>query len=154
MTDMFEEKGFTVIKDFGADHAVSMVDRDEMVQAITNLMRNALQALEDVRGGGLELLNGKLTMTVRTRNDGESILIDIEDNGIGVPEENQQRLFEGHFTTKPSDQGTGLGLGISRRFVRGYGGDIVFVSSQPKKSTVFRIRLPFLADHESKGAVA
>ena len=51
-------------------------------------------------------------------------------------------LFEKQFTTKSSDEGTGLGLGISRRFIRAHGGDIEFVSSVPFVATTFKITLP------------
>lgn len=152
MHDLFAEKGFTLNKDFGAQLTDCMVDRDEIVQAVTNLMRNSLQALEDAQASGRKDVT--FSMNLKTRNDGDAIVIDIEDNGIGIQAENQQRLFEGSFTTKSPDQGTGLGLGISRRFVRGYGGEIEFISSNPNQLTVFRIRLPLLTDHEDKGAVA
>jgi signal transduction histidine kinase len=147
MSDLFDEKGIAIVQEFKADEDVSRVDRDEMIQAVTNLMRNSLQALEDT-----EAKNG-LRMVVRTKNEGESLLIEIEDNGVGIPSENQARLFESSFTTKSPDQGTGLGLGITRRFVRGNGGEIDFVSSQPNSKTIFRIRLP-LNSEQKQGAVA
>jgi len=153
MADLFEQRGFRLQKDFKAERHVSSVDPDEMVQAVTNLMRNSLQALDDANNSGLAILHGPLTMTVRTHIEDETLVIDIEDNGVGIAPENQKRLFESSFTTKSAEEGTGLGLGISRRFVRGYGGDIEFVSSE-KNITVFRIRLPLSADHEQKGAVA
>lgn len=154
MTDLFEQRGFLVVKDFAALKNVSSVDRDEIVQAVTNLMRNSLQALEGASQNFGAGLNQPLTMTIHTRDEGGFLIIDIEDNGIGVPAENQKRLFESSFSTKSADQGTGLGLGISRRFVRSAGGDIEFVSSQTKNITVFRIRLPLSAEHKKQGAVA
>lgn len=151
MSDLFEQKGFVISKEFHAENHVCVVDRDEMVQSLTNLMRNSLQALEDAVSAGDSAAR---EMKLRTSTEPGFLFIEIEDNGIGIPAENQKRLFESSFTTKPSDQGTGLGLGISRRFVRGYGGDIEFVSSVSKIKTVFRIRLPLSAEHEIKGAVA
>jgi len=148
MADLFAEKGFAIVKDYRASQDVCIVDRDEMLQSITNLMRNSLQALEEADTAE------KRCMTLTTRDEGGVLLIDIEDNGVGIPHENQKRLFESSFTTKASDRGTGIGLGISRRFVRGYGGDIEFVSSVPQSKTVFRIRLPLSAEHDIKGAVA
>jgi signal transduction histidine kinase len=145
MADLFDQKRFSILKEFSAANDLVLTDRDEMIQAVTNLMRNSLQALEaaGAKGG----------MTVRTHNMDGAILVDIEDSGVGVSPENQKHLFESSFTTKPVDQGTGLGLGISRRFVRAYGGDIEFVSSRPLEKTIFRIRMP-LENRGVKGAVA
>ncbi len=147
MADLFDQKHFKIEKHFSAEHDEVLTDRDEMIQSVTNLMRNSLQALEAVGGK-----NG--AMILRTRNESGSIIAEIEDTGAGVAAENQGHLFEASFTTKPPDQGTGLGLGISRRFVRSYGGDIEFVSSIPNKKTVFRIRMPLKRDAAKRGAVA
>jgi signal transduction histidine kinase len=153
MADLFEQRSFDLQRDFQAAQFMSVVDRDELIQAVTNLMRNSLQALEDEKNSK-SAGEKKMGMAIRTRNDGANIVIDIEDNGIGITPENQVRLFESSFTTKKLEDGTGLGLGISRRFVRGYGGDIEFVSSEPGRKTVFRIRLPLEHQQEKQGAVA
>jgi signal transduction histidine kinase len=147
MADLFDQKNFRIEKRFEAEHDLVHADRDELIQAVTNLMRNSYQALEDMGRGA------KGRMSVRTYNRGEEILVEIEDNGAGIPAADQARLFEASFTTKPADEGTGLGLGISRRFARSYGGDIEFVSSIEKQSTVFRIRMPLQAQGKT-GAVA
>lgn len=145
MADLFDQKRFGLVKDFSAHEDVVLTDRDEMIQAVTNLMRNSLQAIEATGHKG--------SMVVRTRNENGNIVVDIEDSGIGVSPENQSHLFESSFTTKPVDEGTGLGLGISRRFVRAYGGEIEFVSSKPFERTIFRITMP-LEKASVKGAVA
>ncbi len=148
MNDLFEQKGFKIEQRFEATDYHCMVDRDEMVQSITNLMRNSLQALEGGHGDGPRIV-------LRTHNPSDGFLcIDIEDNGVGVRDEHQRKLFDATFTTKSHDEGTGLGLGIARRFIRGHGGEIEFVSSAPKKSTVFRIRLPLQGRGHKQGAVA
>ncbi|MBX3021591.1 MAG: HAMP domain-containing protein [Bdellovibrionales bacterium] len=146
MNDLFEQRGFRIEQAFLANPDVCPVDRDEMIQSVTNLMRNSLQALEDAHPSNP-------TMTVRTESHGEQLWIDVEDNGVGVRPEHQSKLFESSFTTKSADQGTGLGLGIARRFVREFGGDIEFVTSVPLNKTVFRIRLP-LKKAKNTGAAA
>lgn len=145
MADLFDQKRFAIIKEFAAAEDVVLTDRDEMIQAVTNLMRNSLQAIEASGRRG--------SMAVRTFNENGRIIVDIEDTGVGVSPENQKQLFESSFTTKPVEEGTGLGLGISRRFVRAYGGEIEFVSSRPLEKTVFRITMP-LEKASIKGAVA
>jgi len=151
MSDLFEQRGFALQQDFKAEQIMVQVDRDELIQALTNLMRNSLQALEDQGSRGS---HSNLQTVLHTSNEGNQIIVDIEDNGIGIPKENQSRLFESSFTTKSPDQGTGLGLGISRRFVRNSGGDIEFVSSEPGTKTIFRIRIPIFEQHDKQGAVA
>jgi signal transduction histidine kinase len=147
MHDMFVAKGFWIEQRFEATEYTCLVDRDELIQAVTNLMRNSLQAMDEARA------MPKRTLWARTRNEGNWLIIDIEDNGVGIPPEHQDKLFKSSFTTKGPDEGTGLGLGIARRFIRAQTGDIEFVSSIPLEKTVFRIKLPVSIDSR-KGAVA
>lgn len=147
MADLFDQHGFKIEKNFEAKADLVQVDRDEVIQAVTNLMRNSLHAM--VEAGRDRQTKSRLQL--RTRNEGGQVFVEIEDNGVGISAENQAQLFESSFTTKSPDEGTGLGLGISRRFVRAYGGEIEFVSSNPFEKTVFRIRFPI---EERKGAAA
>jgi signal transduction histidine kinase len=152
MADLFQQRNYQIVQEFHADRDLICVDRDEVVQAITNMMRNSLQSMHEaeIQKG----LRGTLRL-VTAIVDGQ-IQIYIEDTGIGISTENQARLFESQFTTKSPEEGTGLGLGISRRFIRGCGGDIDFVSSSPFEKTVFRIRVPIAesSDKGDKGAAA
>lgn len=144
MNDLFEEKGFKIEQRFEATDYHCQVDRDEMVQSITNLMRNSLQALEVAHGDGPQIW-------LHTYNSEGVLCIDIQDNGVGIKPEHQHKVFDSTFTTKTHDEGTGLGLGIARRFVRGHGGDIEFVSSTPRQKTIFRIRLPLDIQQARRG---
>ncbi|MEZ0393006.1 MAG: ATP-binding protein [Pseudobdellovibrionaceae bacterium] len=149
MADLFQQRDYKILQEFHSEKDTVMVDRDEFVQAITNMMRNSLQALHEA-----EIQSGKKgSLRLVTALVKGQLHIYIEDSGVGVSPENQNRLFESQFTTKSPDEGTGLGLGISRRFVRGYGGDIEFVSSEPLQKTVFKIHLP-IAIANNKGAAA
>lgn len=147
MGDMFEGKGFAVEQRFEATQYTCVIDRDEMIQAITNLMRNSLQAMDEAQA------MPERRLRLHTCNQDGQFVIDIEDNGIGIAPEHQPKLFESSFTTKAPDEGTGLGLGIARRFIRAQGGEIEFVSSEPLAKTIFRIRLP-LSAAASKGVAA
>ena len=109
----------------------------ELNQVWTNLIDNAVQAME-----------GTGTLTIRTSRDGDAVLVEICDDGPGVPPELQKRVFEPFFTTKAVGEGTGLGLDISYRIVvSGHRGDLTVVS-QPG-DTRFRVRLP-LAEPASR----
>jgi signal transduction histidine kinase len=149
MADLFQQRDYKIIQEFHSDLDLIHVDRDELVQAVTNMMRNSLQSMHEA-----EIQKGmKGTLRLVTAHVKNELQIYIEDTGMGIAPENQSRLFESQFTTKSPDEGTGLGLGISRRFVRGHGGDIEFVSSEPLQKTVFRISIP-LAQEAHKGVAA
>ena len=71
----------------------------------------------------------------------DAVVIEVEDNGVGMDEATRQRLFEPFFTTKDADRGTGLGLSIIYAIVRNHDGEIT-VESEQGVGTTFRVRLP------------
>jgi PAS domain S-box-containing protein len=106
-------------------------------QAVLNVAVNAVQAMP--RGGRL---------TVRTRRDGDAAVLEIEDTGVGMASEVQERIFEPFFTTKAS--GTGLGLAVVKRIVEEHGGAVA-VRSAPGIGTVFALRFPLAGPPVEKG---
>src|SRR5690606_22994723 len=98
-------------------------------QTLANLIRNAVQA----SGGG--------RVRVRARDAEDGVVLQVDDDGPGVPEEIRGRIFEPFFTTKPVGQGTGLGLALAHRAVRDLGGTIE-VGSSDLGGARFEIRLP------------
>ncbi len=109
-------------------------DPGQLQQVLMNLMGNAQQALEQQGRGG--------TIRIRTKRIRERrVLLEVEDDGPGIPQAIQARIFDPFFTTKPAGVGTGLGLAIVLSVVREHGGQ-VHVSSPPKGGAVFRIELP------------
>jgi signal transduction histidine kinase len=127
--------GITVTKEFGNLPLICAYGR-ELNQVWTNLIDNAIDAM-----------NGKGNLKIRTAVEGDRVVVEIVDNGGGIPEEIQPRIFEQFFTTKEAGQGTGLGLDIARRIVVGqHKGDIRF-DSQPGE-TKFQVRLPIKPNHE------
>jgi signal transduction histidine kinase len=99
-------------------------------QVFLNLIVNASHALPEG-----ELRRNRLM--VRSYDDGEDVVVEVEDNGPGIPEEIKPRIFESFFTTKPPGVGTGLGLSISREIVRSAGGEIE-AESEPGRGAVPR----------------
>jgi signal transduction histidine kinase len=81
------------------------------------------------------------TVTVTTKNLGNRIEISVKDNGNGIPEEIKDKIFQPFFTTKPTGQGTGLGLSLAYDIVKAHGGEIK-VESKDRKGTEFIIHLP------------
>jgi signal transduction histidine kinase len=105
------------------------VHGSELNQVWTNLLTNALDALD-----------GKGTITITTRSIAGDVLVEIADDGRGIPADVQSRIFEPFFTTKPVGAGTGLGLDVARRIVIGHRGAIG-VRSRPG-ATVFSVTIP------------
>jgi signal transduction histidine kinase len=86
-------------------------------------------------------MDGRGTLTLRSRVRRGEIEIDVEDEGPGIPEKTLPRIFDPFFTTKPPGQGTGLGLAIAQGIVADHGGRIE-VASRPGHGTRFRVVLP------------
>jgi signal transduction histidine kinase len=99
-------------------------------QVLLNVLLNAVQACAP---GG--------RVAVRTRAEAGDVVVEVEDDGLGIKPEHLPRVFEPFFTTKPLGQGMGLGLSVSYGIVRDHGGTIT-AESTPGRGSVFRIRLP------------
>ena len=119
-----------VVRRYEGDIPRITVRGSELNQVWTNLLDNAIDALGD---------SG--TITVTTRRDGGCVEVGIADDGPGIPEELQGRIFESFFTTKEVGAGTGLGLATARRIVVDRHDGALTVESRPG-ATVFRTRLP------------
>jgi two-component system, NtrC family, nitrogen regulation sensor histidine kinase NtrY len=104
--------------DISEDPMPARFDRRLVSQALTNTIKNATEAIAAVPPGEL----GKGTIQVNAARDDDDIVIDIIDNGIGLPKENRSRLLEPYVTTR--EKGTGLGLAIVGRIVEEHGGTI------------------------------
>jgi signal transduction histidine kinase len=81
------------------------------------------------------------TVSVSTKKEGNKVLISIRDNGNGIPQKIVDKIFQPFFTTKPTGQGTGLGLSLSYDIVKAHGGEIK-VASKENEGTEFTIQLP------------
>jgi predicted ATPase/signal transduction histidine kinase len=105
----------------------------ELNQVVLNLVVNAAHAIEETGQRG--------TIRVGTRVEGEAIVVEVADNGSGIPQEVQARIFDPFFTTKDVGKGTGQGLAIARSAVERQGGQLSFLSATGA-GTTFTIRLP------------
>jgi PAS domain S-box-containing protein len=108
-----------------------------VAQIVLNLVLNSIEAMRG-RAGAV------LTIRIR-KGDARSVLLEIEDNGVGVAEPDVERIFLPFFTTKPAGQGTGLGLAVTQRLVTELGGDISFTSERGS-GTTFRVAFPIFAE--------
>jgi len=109
-------------------------DPHQLQQALLNLVTNALHALATTDRGG------RLVLRTRGFEDGH-VVVEVEDDGPGIPEEIRSRVFDPFFTTKAAGKGTGLGLSIAYGIVTAHGGSIEVEHGEPA-GTRFRITLP------------
>lgn len=122
--------GVKVNREYSPDLPQVSAYGGELNQVWTNLIDNAIDAM-----------NGQGELTVRTNLENNCVLIEIIDDGVGIPEEMQSKIFEPFFTSKAAGQGSGLGLDISRSIiVKKHKGNIRF-QSEPGK-TMFQVRIP------------
>ena len=125
--------------DFQNDLPVTYLAQSEVQQVLLNLINNAIDAMES-RGG-------ELTISTHFEFERSAIVIEVSDNGPGIPEANLSRIFEPFFTTKPVGKGTGLGLSICYGIIQKMGGQIN-VESVIDSGTTFSIRLPVKGSYE------
>ena len=116
--------------------------RNNLKQVFINLCLNAMEAMEADQGG-------KLTVSLRTSQDGQRVGVDFHNTGPLITEEALPLIFDPFFTTKRS--GTGLGLSISYDIIRQHQGEIL-VESVPGKGVTFTVWLPLAPDEEDGGA--
>jgi len=103
-------------------------------QVFVNFIANAIHAVVE-KGGD----NGRIE--IRTFKKNSEIEISVEDNGVGIPKEDQEKVFDLFYTTKPPGKGTGLGLPICQNIIRQLGGKITF-ESEGGVGTTFTVRIP------------
>lgn len=136
-------EGVTVVKEFAPSLPPVMMDARRLQQAVVNLTLNAIQAL-----------NGSGQVRVRTRLERNVVCIDISDDGVGIPENVLDHIFQPFFTTKLS--GSGLGLAVTQRIVEDHEGRLA-VQSKEGEGTTMTIVLPLAGprkgdDHAETGA--
>jgi two-component system, NtrC family, sensor kinase len=113
----------------------------EITRVLLNLISNSFYATTqrkaEASGGSYEPV-----LTAATKDLGDSVEISIRDNGVGMPPEVTEKMFNPFFTTKPAGEGTGLGLSISHDIIVNQHGGSIEVNTEPGAFTEFRIVLP------------
>ncbi|MCH8068474.1 MAG: HAMP domain-containing histidine kinase [Candidatus Marinimicrobia bacterium] len=105
-----------------------LADESKLRRVFLNLLKNSLEAVDE-----------KGTIKVEIKNENSTTIIDVTDNGIGIPEDNMSQIFQPYFTTR--EKGYGLGLTIAKNIIDELNGTII-VKSQEGKTTTFTIELP------------
>ena len=126
-----KEHGVRSRFDFGAGDGVVLVDRVQIQQVLTNLMRNAVEAMRD---------SPTKELTVTTHTEGNRLVVRVTDTGAGIPDDVAARLFQPFVSSKAG--GMGIGLSISRRILVSHGGDISASAGPDGRGTQFTFHLP------------
>lgn len=109
---------------------IAKLDRTQLIRIITNLVKNAIQAISE---------NENPKVDIELMDDNKNVIITVSDNGHGITEENIPKVFEPKFTTKTS--GMGLGLAMIKNIIETYKGSINFTSTE-EEGTTFKVTLP------------
>lgn len=131
MRPIAERRNVELKLDAAPDPCVAAVDYNQIQQALSNLVMNAIQAMPS---------GGEVVVTVGQQACGGRTLA-VRDNGKGIPSALLERIFEPFFTTQGAGEGTGLGLSITEGIVRDHGGSIE-VQSEVGKGSCFTLHLP------------
>jgi two-component system nitrogen regulation sensor histidine kinase GlnL len=137
-------RGIRFIEDYDPSLPPVPGNRDKLVQAFLNLVKNAAEAIGDNKQEGRIVMQTSYRPGVRLSVQGSDarislpLMIQIEDNGSGIPDHLKEHLFDPFVTTKP--HGTGLGLALVAKIINDHGG-IIECDSEPSR-TVFRVLLP------------
>jgi len=122
------QHGVTIQRDMPQEPLLIKADLDFMKQALLNVVLNGIQAMP--HGGQL---------TISTRRDGNSVVAEVRDQGMGIPQDVQDKIFELYFTTKKD--GNGIGLAQTYQILQWHYGSVEFESTEGE-GTTFRFRLP------------
>lgn len=126
-------KRLTIVRELAPDLPATLGNAEQLIQVLMALLLNALDAMEQ---------DGRLTIrTGRHRQRADEVVLEVEDTGVGIPDEEQRKIFEPFYTTKPPGRGTGLGLSICYGIVEEHRGRIE-VESAPGRGATFRVYLP------------
>ncbi len=127
--EQFEKKSFHLQVDCDPNLPLAMVDPARIQQVLLNMLQNALQFTAE---------GGHVRIYATSDESAENIIFSVEDDGIGIPEEHQSRIFERFYKVDRSraSQGFGLGLAIAKHIIQAHGGAI-WVESQPGKGSTF-----------------
>lgn len=139
-----DDFNITIEENYSPEVGELKVVSQDMGRVFLNIVTNACHATHDRRVRENAEEGGRVyepSLRLSTRRTARNIEIAIRDNGGGIPDDIIGKIFNPFFTTKPTDQGTGLGLALSNDIVRQHGGEIA-VETEPGESTRMVVRLP------------
>jgi signal transduction histidine kinase len=127
-----DAKKVTLLTEISTTQPPIPIDADGIHQAVLNLLVNAIDAVPAKRG--------VVTLSAEYEAVSQMTIIEVQDNGVGIAEKEQERIFQPFWSTK-GQRGTGLGLAVTRKIIEEHNGTIEVIS-KVGQGTTFRIRLP------------
>jgi signal transduction histidine kinase len=138
-----KDNSFNAIMKTDLDASIGKINiiPQDIGRVLLNLYNNAFYAVGERRK--VEGVGYEPTISVSTKKSGNNVLITVSDNGSGIPQKVIDKIFQPFFTTKPTGQGTGLGLSLSYDIIKAHGGEIK-VETKEGEGTEFIIQLPIV----------
>jgi signal transduction histidine kinase len=136
-----KDKSFNATMKTDFDETIGNVNilPQDIGRVILNLITNAFYVVNEKSKQGITRYEP--TVSVSTKKDGNKVLIAIKDNGNGIPQKVLDKIFQPFFTTKPTGQGTGLGLSLSYDIVKAHGGELK-VETKEGDGSLFIVSIP------------
>ncbi|MGB5647062.1 MAG: ATP-binding protein, partial [Muriicola sp.] len=143
-----KDKSFNAKLESDFDKSVGKIDivAQDVGRVILNLITNAFYVVKQKKEQKIE--GYEPTVSVSTKKNKDMVIITVKDNGNGIPKAIKEKIFQPFFTTKPSGEGTGLGLSLSYDIVKAHGGELK-VNTREGEGTEFTILLPILQTKKS-----
>jgi signal transduction histidine kinase len=116
-------------------------DPSKIQQVILHIVTNAIQAIIDKKRTLQDDSSYKGLLILTSQKKGDNVHITVSDNGIGISDEDRMKIFDPFFSTRPTGQGTGLGLSVSNKIIEEHGGKLFFECVN--NMTLFTIVIPF-----------
>ena len=137
-----KDKSFNSEFIFTPDPTVGKINlvQQDITRVILNLINNAFYAVHEKASAGVDP-GYKPKVEVSTKLEADRVIIEVRDNGKGIPANIKDKIFQPFFTTKPTGQGTGLGLSLSYDIVKAHGGEIA-IDSKEGEGSAFTVTLP------------
>lgn len=132
---LYQQDHIELRRELSADSPMIRGSLGKLQQVLMNLLSNARDAMED---------SAQRRITVRTRSEGERVVLEVADTGSGIAAENLERIFVSGYTSKPVGKGSGMGLDLVRKIIEEMEGSIS-VTSEPGAGATFRIAFPVFA---------
>lgn len=136
-----KDKSFTAIMKTDFDNSIGNIHiiPQDIGKVILNLINNAFYVVDEKKKSGIE--NYQPTVLVTTKKMADKISISVKDNGNGIPQKILDKIFQPFFTTKPTGQGTGLGLSLAYDIVKAHGGELR-VNTKDNEGSEFTFEIP------------
>ena len=138
-----KDKSFNASMKTDFDNSIGNINiiPQDIGRVILNLINNAFYAVDEKKKSGIE--NYEPTVSINTKKVDDKLEIRVSDNGNGIPQNVLDKIFQPFFTTKPTGQGTGLGLSLSYDIVKAHGG-VIKVETQESIFTQFNVQIPLI----------